>query len=133
MFCVCLPQTGKISGAKKSRKRARKLTGRSLSAKMNEPYVDYSITKPCYGVSLYSKTDPKGKTYMKYLRQETTHVLQGSYSSSTCLILPRSPPFFFLSLGFSFHLLARGLVVVGGGGGGGVGKREEEPENADSV
>ena len=130
MFCVCLPQTGKISGAKKSRKRARKLTGRSLSAKMNEPYVDYSITKPCYGVSLYSKTDPKGKTYMKYLRQETTHVLQGSCSSSTCLILPRSPPFFFLSLGFSFHLLARGLVVVGGGG---VGKREEEPENADSV
>ena len=116
MFCVCLPQTGKISGAKKSRKRARKLTGRSLSAKMNEPYVDYSITKPCYGVSLYSKTDPKGKTYMKYLRQETTHVLQGSCSSSTCLILPRSPPFFF---SLTWLLISSPGKGVSGGGGGG--------------
>ena len=51
---------GKISTAKKS-KRSRKMTRTSLS-KGNEPFIDYSITKPCFGVSLHSKTDPKGES-----------------------------------------------------------------------
>ncbi|CAB3979514.1 histone-lysine N-methyltransferase SETDB1-like [Paramuricea clavata] len=39
--------------------RSRKLT-RNTSSKDNAPYIEYNITKPCYGVSPYSKTDPKG-------------------------------------------------------------------------
>ena len=58
---VFFPQIdGKISTAKKS-KRSRKMTRTSLS-KGNEPFIDYSITKPCFGVSLHSKTDPKGQS-----------------------------------------------------------------------
>lgn len=45
---------GKISTARK--KRSRKLT----RGKTTEPFIDYSITKPCLGISPYSKTDPNG-------------------------------------------------------------------------
>ncbi|KAJ7373631.1 Histone-lysine N-methyltransferase [Desmophyllum pertusum] len=61
---------GKISTAKK--KRSRKLT-RGASGKTQEPFIDYSITKPCLGVSPYSKTDPLGEQQRKLeeKRQQT--------------------------------------------------------------
>lgn len=63
MFTVDLCQVdGKISTARK--KRSRKLT-RGASGKTQEPFIDYSITKPCLGVSPYSKTDPLGEFLLK--------------------------------------------------------------------
>ncbi|XP_078348189.1 histone-lysine N-methyltransferase SETDB1-like isoform X2 [Oculina patagonica] len=61
---------GKISTARK--KRSRKLT-RGASGKTQEPFIDYSITKPCLGVSPYSKTDPLGEQQRKLeeKRQQT--------------------------------------------------------------
>ncbi|XP_073245234.1 histone-lysine N-methyltransferase SETDB1-like isoform X3 [Porites lutea] len=61
---------GKISTARK--KRSRKLT-RGASGKPTEPFIDYSITKPCFGISPYSKTDPKGEQQRKLeeKRQQT--------------------------------------------------------------
>ncbi|XP_068673501.1 histone-lysine N-methyltransferase SETDB1-like isoform X1 [Montipora foliosa] len=58
---------GKISTAR--RKRSRKLT----RGKTTEPFIDYSITKPCLGISPYSKTDPKGEEQHKLeeKRQQT--------------------------------------------------------------
>ncbi|XP_048584500.1 uncharacterized protein LOC5506681 isoform X2 [Nematostella vectensis] len=50
---------GSISSAKKN-KRSRK-----ISRNPAEAYVDYGLTKPCFGFSLYSKTDPKGKQQMQ--------------------------------------------------------------------
>ena len=70
---------GKISTAKK--KRSRKLTRGSL-LKGTEPYIDYSITKPCFGVSPYSKTDPKGlynflgRAAWSYSRKKRTNINQ---------------------------------------------------------
>ena len=55
---------GKISTARK--KRSRKLT-RGASGKPTEPFIDYSITKPCFGISPYSKTDPKGELHLPVL------------------------------------------------------------------
>ena len=55
---------GKISTARK--KRSRKLT-RGASGKPTEPFIDYSITKPCFGISPYSKTDPKGELHLLVL------------------------------------------------------------------
>ena len=45
--------------SRSTKARSRKLT-RNTSSKDNAPYIEYNITKPCYGVSTYSKTDPKG-------------------------------------------------------------------------
>ncbi|XP_074605826.1 histone-lysine N-methyltransferase SETDB1-like isoform X4 [Acropora palmata] len=58
---------GKISTARK--KRSRKLT----RGKTTEPFIDYSITKPCLGISPYSKTDPNGEEQRKLeeKRQQT--------------------------------------------------------------
>ncbi|XP_015758098.1 PREDICTED: putative protein TPRXL [Acropora digitifera] len=65
-LCIWLVD-GKISTARK--KRSRKLT----RGKTTEPFIDYSITKPCLGISPYSKTDPNGEEQRKLeeKRQQT--------------------------------------------------------------
>ncbi|XP_022793784.1 uncharacterized protein LOC111332656 [Stylophora pistillata] len=62
---------GKISTARK--KRSRKLTRGASSGKPQEPFIDYSITKPCFGISPYSKSDPLGEQQRKLeeKRQQT--------------------------------------------------------------
>ncbi|XP_028404794.1 uncharacterized protein LOC114527359 [Dendronephthya gigantea] len=58
--------------------RSRKLT-RNTSSKDNAPYIEYNITKPCYGVSPYSKTDPKGiqQSQLEEQRQMTQRQHEG--------------------------------------------------------
>lgn len=46
--------------------RSRKLT-RNASTKGNTPYIEYNITRPSFGVSPYSKTDPQGTTEVEQI------------------------------------------------------------------
>ncbi|XP_046862056.1 histone-lysine N-methyltransferase SETDB1-like [Xenia sp. Carnegie-2017] len=48
-----------VNGEQQQSKKARKLT-RGRPSKKGVPFIEYNISPPCYGISTYSKTDPKG-------------------------------------------------------------------------
>ena len=61
LLCIAQERRDLEALRNKGKKSNKKKKGATPAVKKIEPYVEDAITKPCFGISRFSKTDPQGE------------------------------------------------------------------------